>query len=41
VDPVAVKFIAKHKLTLVVTNGYFPSNVRKALLGERVGTLVS
>jgi uridylate kinase len=41
VDPVAVKFIAKHKMTLVVTNGFFPSNVRKALLGERVGTLVS
>lgn len=41
VDPVAAKFIAKHKLTLVVTNGFFPSNVRKALLGERVGTLVS
>jgi uridylate kinase len=41
VDPVAAKFIAKHKLTLVVTNGLHPSNVRKALLGERVGTLVS
>ncbi len=41
VDPVAAKFIAKHKLTLVVTNGYFASNVRKALQGERVGTLVS
>ena len=41
VDPVAAKFIAKHKLRLVVTNGFFPSNVRKALLGERVGTLVS
>lgn len=41
VDPVAAKFIAKHKLSLVVTNGFFPSNVRKALLGERVGTLVS
>lgn len=41
VDPVAAKFVAKHKLTLVVTNGFHPSNVRKALLGERVGTLVS
>jgi uridylate kinase len=41
VDPVAAKFVAKHKLTLVVTNGFFPSNVRKALLGERVGTLVA
>jgi uridylate kinase len=41
VDPVAAKFIAKHKLTLVVTNGFFTSNVRKALQGERVGTLVS
>ncbi|MDG6977477.1 MAG: UMP kinase [Nitrososphaerota archaeon] len=41
VDPVAVKFIAKHRLRLVVTNGFFPSNVRKAMLGERVGTLVS
>jgi uridylate kinase len=41
VDPVAAKFVAKHKLKLVVTNGFFPSNVRKALLGERVGTLVS
>jgi uridylate kinase len=41
VDPVAAKFIAKHKLSLVVTNGFFPSNVRKALLGERVGTLVT
>lgn len=41
VDPVAAKFIAKHKLTLVVTNGFYPANVRKALLDERVGTLVS
>jgi uridylate kinase len=41
VDPVAAKFVAKHKLTLVVTNGLFPSNVWKALHGERVGTLVS
>ncbi len=41
VDPVAAKFISKHKLALVVTNGFFPSNVRKALLGERVGTSVS
>jgi uridylate kinase len=41
VDPVAAKFVAKHKLALVVTNGFFPSNVRKALLGERIGTLVS
>jgi len=41
VDPVAARFVAKHKLALVVTNGFFPSNVRKALLGERVGTLVS
>jgi uridylate kinase len=41
VDPVAAKFVAKHKLRLVVTNGFSPSNVRKALLGERVGTLVS
>ncbi len=41
VDPVAAKFIAKHKLNLVVTNGFSPGNVRKALLGERVGTLVS
>lgn len=41
VDPVAAKFVAKHRLTLIVTNGFFPSNVRKALTGERVGTLVS
>jgi uridylate kinase len=41
VDPVAARFIAKHKLTLVVTNGFFTSNVRKALQGERVGTRVS
>lgn len=41
VDPIAVKFVAKHKLRLVVTNGFFPSNVRKAVLGERIGTLVS
>ncbi len=41
VDPVAARFISKHKMKLVVTNGFFPSNVRKAMLGERVGTLVS
>ena len=41
VDPVAARFVSKHKLALVVTNGFFPPNVRKALLGERVGTLVS
>lgn len=41
VDPVAVRFISKRKMTLVVTNGFYPTNVRRALLGERVGTLVS
>ena len=41
VDPVAARFISKHKMTLVVTNGFYPSNVHKALFGERVGTLVS
>jgi len=41
VDPVAARFVAKHKLKLVVTNGFSPSNVRRAILGERVGTLVS
>jgi len=41
VDPVAAKFIAKHKLKLIVMNGNNTSNVRKALLGEPVGTIVS
>jgi uridylate kinase len=41
VDPVAVRYITQHKLRLVVTNGFDSSNVRKAIRGERVGTLVS
>jgi uridylate kinase len=41
VDPVAVRYITQNKLRLVVTNGFDSSNVRKAIRGERVGTLVS
>ncbi len=41
VDPVAVRYIMKHRLKLIVVNGFDPSNVLKAVRGERVGTLVS
>lgn len=41
VDPVAVRYITKHRLRLVVVNGFDPSNALKAIRGEPVGTLVS
>jgi uridylate kinase len=41
VDPVAVRYITKNRLKLVVINGSNPSNVLKAIRGEPVGTLVS
>jgi uridylate kinase len=41
VDPIAVRYITKNRLKLVVTKGFDPSNVLRAIRGERVGTLVS
>ncbi len=41
VDPVAVKLIVKHRMKLIVTNGFDEKNVLRAIRGQRVGTLVS
>jgi len=41
IDPIAVGFIAKARLRVVVVDGRRPANVLKAVSGRPVGTLVS
>jgi len=41
IDPIAVEFIAKSKLKVVVVDGRDPTNVARAVAGRRVGTSVS
>jgi len=41
IDPIAVGFIAKARLRVVVVDGRDPANVVKAVSGRPVGTLVS
>ncbi len=40
IDPIAVERIAKNRIKLVVVNGNDPENVRTALRGDVVGTMV-
>ena len=41
VDPEAIKVLKRHRVTLVVFNGFKPENLLAAVKGEKVGTLIS
>jgi uridylate kinase len=40
IDPEAVKVLSRHRIKVVVVNGFEPRNVLRALEGEAVGTLI-
>lgn len=41
IDPIAVEYLSKNRIKLIVLDGRDPMNVVKAIRGERIGTLVS
>jgi uridylate kinase len=41
VDPEAIKVLKRHRVKLVVFNGFKPENLLAAVQGEKVGTVVS
>ena len=41
IDPEAIKVLKRHRLKLIVVNGYKPENILAAVNGEKVGTVIS
>ena len=41
VDPEAIKVLKRHRVKLVVFNGFKPENLLAAVKGEKVGTIIS
>jgi uridylate kinase len=41
IDPEAIKVLKRHRLKLVVFNGFKPENLLAAVKGEKVGTIIS
>jgi uridylate kinase len=41
IDPEAVKVLKRHRVKLIVVNGFNPENILSAVKGEKVGTLIS
>jgi uridylate kinase len=41
IDPEAIKVLKRHRLKLVVVNGFEPENILAAIKGENVGTVIS
>lgn len=41
IDPEAIKVLKRHRVKLIVVNGYKPQNVLAAVNGEEVGTSIS
>jgi uridylate kinase len=41
IDPEAVKVLKRHRVKLIVVNGFKPENILAAVNGEKVGTLIS
>jgi uridylate kinase len=41
IDPEAIKVLKRHRVKLVVVNGFKPSNILGAVNGEKVGTVIS
>jgi uridylate kinase len=40
IDPVAIEVLKRHRMRLVVVNGFNPENVLAAVKGENVGTTI-
>jgi uridylate kinase len=40
IDPVAVEVLKRHRVKLIVVNGFNPENVLAAINGENIGTLI-
>ena len=41
IDPEAVKVLKRHRVKLIVVNGFKPENILAAVNGEKVGTVIS
>ena len=41
IDPEAIKVLKRHRVKLIVVNGFKPENILSAVNGEKVGTLIS
>jgi uridylate kinase len=41
IDPEAVKVLKRHRVKLIVVNGFKPENILGAVNGEKVGTVIS
>jgi len=41
IDPEAIKVLKRHRVKLIVVNGFNPQNILSAVNGEKVGTVVS
>jgi uridylate kinase len=41
IDPEAIKVLKRHRVNLIVVNGFNPQNILSAVNGEKVGTVVS
>ncbi|HKM59952.1 MAG TPA: UMP kinase [Candidatus Bathyarchaeia archaeon] len=41
IDPEAIKVLKRHRVKLVVVNGFKPGNILAAVNGEKVGTVIS
>jgi len=41
IDPVAVKILQKINIKTVVVNGYDPQNIRQAVEGKKIGTMIT
>jgi len=41
IDPEAIKVLRRHRVKLIVVNGFKPGNILAAVNGEKVGTVIS
>ncbi len=41
IDPEAIKVLKRHRVKLIVVNGFKPENILAAVNGEKVGTVIS
>ncbi len=41
IDPEAIKVLKRHRVKLIVVNGFQPQNILAAVNGEKVGTIIS
>jgi uridylate kinase len=41
IDPEAIKVLKRHRVKVIVANGFKPENILSAVKGEKVGTVIS